>query len=230
LKPARTAAGYRLYQDSDLARLEQIVALKFIGFPLKKIKMLLDRDSLALSKVLRGQRRALEEKRRLLDSAIAALAEVESALAGGQEPHASVMKRIIEVIEMQNNSDWMLKYFTDDAKSYVAARKTEWTPEQQAHAEQEWSDLFRDIQASLDEDPASPKAQAFVDRWNRLIAEFVGGQPEVAQGIKAMWSDRPNWPAEFHEKTAPFADERVWDFFRKAVAARNSQGGGQGRI
>jgi DNA-binding transcriptional MerR regulator len=39
LKPSgRTAAGYRLYADRDFVRLEQIVALKFIGFPLSQIR------------------------------------------------------------------------------------------------------------------------------------------------------------------------------------------------
>ena len=39
LKPQRTQAGYRVYSEEDLKALEQIVALKFIGLPLKKIKV-----------------------------------------------------------------------------------------------------------------------------------------------------------------------------------------------
>jgi hypothetical protein len=36
LKPsAYTGSGYRLYRESDLARLQQIVTLKFIGFSLQ---------------------------------------------------------------------------------------------------------------------------------------------------------------------------------------------------
>ena len=39
LKPSgRTAAGYRLYGERDFARLQQIITLKFIGFPLNQIK------------------------------------------------------------------------------------------------------------------------------------------------------------------------------------------------
>jgi DNA-binding transcriptional MerR regulator len=38
LKPQRSAAGYRTYTARDLERLEQIIALKFIGLPLKKIR------------------------------------------------------------------------------------------------------------------------------------------------------------------------------------------------
>src|SRR5258707_3129991 len=42
LKPSRhTRAGYRLYSESDIARLEQIVALKFIGLFFKQIKEVL---------------------------------------------------------------------------------------------------------------------------------------------------------------------------------------------
>ena len=37
LRPRRTPSRYRLYSDSDLERLEQIAALKFLGVSLKQI-------------------------------------------------------------------------------------------------------------------------------------------------------------------------------------------------
>jgi DNA-binding transcriptional MerR regulator len=44
LKPSgRTASGYRLYGAGDVARLQQIVTLKFIGLSLKQIKEVLGR-------------------------------------------------------------------------------------------------------------------------------------------------------------------------------------------
>src|SRR4029079_6078924 len=61
LRPRRTRSGYRLYTLPDLQRLEQIVALKFLGLPLKQIKTVLDRDARSLPAVLQAQRRALEE-------------------------------------------------------------------------------------------------------------------------------------------------------------------------
>src|SRR4029079_6608614 len=77
LKPKRTSAGYRLYSAPYLERVEQIVALKFLGLSLKQIKTVLDRDSRSLVEVLRTQRRALEEKRRRLHQATAAIAGAE---------------------------------------------------------------------------------------------------------------------------------------------------------
>jgi DNA-binding transcriptional MerR regulator len=63
LKPERSPSGYRLYSLADLERLVQITALKFLGFPLHEIKVLLGTGPLSLSESLRFQRRALTEKR-----------------------------------------------------------------------------------------------------------------------------------------------------------------------
>jgi len=50
LKPSGyTDAGYRLYRQEDLIRLQQIVTLKFIGFSLPQIKNLLNSNSFDLS-------------------------------------------------------------------------------------------------------------------------------------------------------------------------------------
>ena len=43
MKPGRTDAGYRVYLERDLETLEQIVALRFLGFPLKQIGVVLNR-------------------------------------------------------------------------------------------------------------------------------------------------------------------------------------------
>ena len=88
LKPARTEAGYRIYSPADLPRLEQIVALRFLGIPLKQIRTLLERDALPLRSTFRQQREVLEDKRRLLDRAIQALIEAvtKHGAASGREP------------------------------------------------------------------------------------------------------------------------------------------------
>ena len=219
LKPERSSAGYRIYNDRHLETLEQIVALKFIGVPLKNIRTLLERDPTELPRALRSQRGVLEEKQRLLNVAIKAIREAELALQEGA-PYLSVLKTIIQVIEMQNDSDWMMKYFTDAAKISVQKRKAEWTPESQALTEREWSDLFRDIQLALDEDPSGPSAQRLLKRWNKLAKELIGADPQVPQGVKALFADQSNWPPDFAQKMKPFTDQRVWHFIRNTAAAR----------
>ena len=154
LRPKRTDAGYRLYGIGDLERLEQIVALKFLGLPLKRIKNLLERDTRELCEVLPSQRRALEEKRRRLDQAIGAIRDAERIIRPGQQTDAAALKTIIEVIEMQNNADFMNKYYSEEAQAKMAERRAEWNPELQEQATAAWTALFRDVDILLA--PATP--------------------------------------------------------------------------
>ncbi len=220
LQPRRTEAGYRLYQARDLERLEQIVALKFLALPLKRIKALLDRDALDLAGALRRQRQVLEQKRRLLNSALAAIREGESAIGAGRRPESAILRRIIEVIEMQSKPDWTAKYYTGEAGAKVEERKELWSPELQAECSRQWSELFRDIEAALDEDPAGEKAQSFLDRWQKLVEGFTGGDFAITQGLKNLYADRANWPVEAKQQMAPYSNKAVWSFIDKARAAR----------
>ena len=84
-----------------------------------------------------------------------------------------------------------------------------------------WMVLFQDIAASLDEDPASDHAQSLAARWQALIDEFTGSNTLIEQGVGRVWADQANWPAQMKEQAAPFSDRRVWEFIRKAQAARS---------
>ena len=75
---------------AGLTRLEQIVALKFIGVPLKKIRLLTAGTPAELANALRAQRQTLEEKRHLLDQAIRAIGGVEAVLRAGEAPDAAL--------------------------------------------------------------------------------------------------------------------------------------------
>jgi MerR family transcriptional regulator, thiopeptide resistance regulator len=217
LRPGRTGSGYRLYGRRELERLEQIVALKFIGIPLKRIKAMLDRDDGALADALRMQRTVLEEKRRLLDHAIQAIRAAEQSFADGRRPDPVILKNIIEVIEMQNDTNWSDKYYSQEARAKIQERQKEWTPELQAQTTKAWLELFRDVEAALEMDPASEHAQALGARWKQLVGGFTGGDPEIGKGLNKMYADRPNWPADMKEKMAPFSNPKVWDYMGRVL-------------
>lgn len=225
LKPKRTRAGYRLYGAPDLERLEQIVALKFLGLPLKQIKKVLDRDSRSLAEVLRAQRLALEEKRRRLDRAIGAIADAEASIRPGQPAESAMLKRIIEVIEMSDQAEEMKKYYTDEAWAELSRRReamSDTVRDVAMEGTRKWLALYNDVTASLDADPAGPVAQALLARWTALVEEFTGGHQGIQAGLGRAWQDRANWSDAMKKNSEPFGDPRVWEFIRKAGAARKS--------
>ncbi len=209
LKPRRSEAGYRIYVDRDIERLEQIVALKFIGLPLKQIKAVLDRETLQLPAALRLQRAELEEKRRLLDRAIEAITNAETALQSGEA--ATALRRIIEVIEMQTSTEFMKNYYREEAWARFQERHSKWPSEA-------WRDLFRDVAASLNEDPASAKAQSLAVRWRELRVSDAGGDPRIHAGLIKAWRDRTYWPEAVQNHFSAFNLHEISAFIARAFA------------
>jgi MerR family transcriptional regulator, thiopeptide resistance regulator len=219
LKPSRyTGAGYRLYSERDLARLEQIVALKFIGFSLKEIKDILKRDSFDMSEALRRQREAIEEKRRRLDQAIQAIQRAEYVIGTTREAGWETFIKIIEVINMQHDMDWSKKYYSEEGQSEIARRAATIPREVIEQAQRDWATLIREVEAAVaaGEDPAGEKAGSLAARWSELLKGFTGGNAEIQKGLNRMYADKANWPAAM---TRPFSDE-VQAFIVEAMKHR----------
>lgn len=219
LRPCRTESGYRVYGTRDLQRLEQIVALRFLGIPLRQIQTLLDQDPRELGEILAAQRRALEEKRSQVDKAIHAIRDVERLLSAGREAQAAAWTKIIEVIGMQDNPELFKKYYSDEAWAKVGERRAKWDPSMQEGVTKAWTDLFRDVEASLDKDPASPEAQALASRWQELVEAFTGADPGVTEGVKNVWADQQNWPSNMRQAASPFMNKAVWEYIAKVRQA-----------
>src|SRR5690348_15687227 len=79
---ARTAAGYRLYDDDDVLRLQQVLLFRELGLPLPEIAAVLDDPEYRRDDVLRRHREVLVAKRTRLDAMVAAL---DAAIAQQQK-------------------------------------------------------------------------------------------------------------------------------------------------
>ena len=180
LCPQRTASGYRVYADADLQRLAQVTALKLVGVPLKGIAPLLKGRSSPLEEVLRSQREVLVLKRQSLDRAIEAIDEAARRREAGGSTDVDVLRALIEVIEMQNN-DSALKVFFDEE---VFVR---WRSDHPGWPGPEWHAVLGEVERSLDADPASPAAQALLERWNAQVEADIGKDPAVRRAFTKAW-------------------------------------------
>ncbi len=209
LRPARTNAGYRVYCERDLEKLEQIVALRFLGLPLKEIGAVLQRPALKWRDTLRMQRLALEERQQLLARAIRVIRAAEEALESGKPADPATLKNIIEVIDMQDGISAMKKYYSEEA----------WEQHRRYYEEgpsAEWRQLYSDAQAVMDQDPGSAAAQELVRRWYELARRAHFGDPQVQTDSPAAWMDRANWPDAMKQRAAELKMEEVLAFIRRA--------------
>jgi len=200
LKPQRGSSGFRLYRLEDLERLEQIAALKFLGIPLQQIRLLLKHGPLTLAGSLHMQREALAEKRKLIDRAMIAIAAAEKVIQSGQTTDASILRKIIEVIDMQPQEKSMRKYYTDQAwldKERIARERPAEEFKKNVLALRK---LFCEIEADIDLDPASERAQDLTKQWLQLAEYAHGGNEAVRAGNIQAWNDYQNWPPDEQDK------------------------------
>ena len=161
LKPSlRLANGYRVYSESDLLKLQQIIALKFFGFELSQIKILLSEESDAL-KHFNNQAKVLEQKASALLEGAKTLRGVIDSVADNESVPWKKIIQLIEVYRMteQLEHGWVKEIFThEELKQYVEFEKemkANKTPQQKAAFEQQWQQLLDELNSNLQHDPAS---------------------------------------------------------------------------
>jgi MerR family transcriptional regulator, thiopeptide resistance regulator len=216
LKPRRAASQYRIYVSEDVAVLEQIVALKFIGISLRDIKRLLRTAPGEFRTILAAQRTVLEEKRRRLDLAIDAIRLAQEA--DRQQPGA--LNQIIEVIKMQEKRDEFKKQYEALLQGKIA-RLQALSPDVRERLRGQFSELCKEIQGTLDQDPAGPRAQELAGRWLELLGELspTGAVDPQLLKYQAAYMSEGEWPAGAPRPEPPFG-KPVWEFMARAIALR----------
>ncbi len=208
--------GFRTYGESEFTRLQQISTLKFVGFSLKQIKEILDKNELDLAATLRFQRKLVEKQRDKLNLSLEAMISLaEKNVKDGGENDWESFNKIIEVINMKQNMDWTKKYYSETAPGKIEELKKIWSPELQDRVSNDWRQLYSEIKTAIAESvkPSDEKAQNFVRRWNALINEFTNGDAEIRDGLNKMYSDEKNWQTNWNEDF----DDKVRTFISEAA-------------
>ncbi len=220
LKPSlRRSNGYRLYSEADLLKLQQIIALKFFGFELSRIKLLMQ-EEINIFDHFRAQQSFLEQQVKSLQVASQTL----EAILCESSPNTSVpWKTIIKLIkDYQMTKElkyaWVAKALNPtELKEYASFEQgleTRFTAEEAEASRQEWLDLVKEIEANLDKDPTSnfgvdmgkrcmdwvnavfPKENAAL-RATLWEKGFKGGFTEVPSEVVA-WLDKAT--SEYHKR------------------------------
>jgi len=224
LKPSRRSeSGYRLYQEADLTRLQQILALKFLGFSLTEIKAFLGASPVELHDALEQQRDMLQERRRQIDGVLEAVDRAQLAIQSDGKRWDSVVD-VIRAIQMSQNEDWQSKYFTDEqrrvmedlskgaytpeAKAAMDARPV-WTEEDQKRVDAQYAALYDGVRQAVasGEDPGGDRGQQLAGQAIGLIEAFTQGNPAIAAGLQKFWESHEQLPREQRPVQVPLTEE-----------------------
>lgn len=184
LRPTRvTEAGYRLYDDTALVRLHQILLLRELEFPLKDIKAILDAPGYDAGDALKRQIHLLELRKTHLEGLIAHARQIEKT----------------GVIPMD-----FTPFDTTELDRYAAEAKAKWgktdayreyeqktagqTKDAQKATGDGLMDIFREIGAVRHLDPAAAEAQALVAKLQSYItANYYTCTKQILRGLGQMY-------------------------------------------
>jgi DNA-binding transcriptional MerR regulator len=181
-------SGHRLYTAADVARLQQIVSLKQLGFALEQIRDYLARADYDPRQVVRMHlervRGQAAELKRLEDR----LAALSDALDKAEIVSADEFLSTIEEMTM------IEKYYTPEQLESLRKRVEEAGEAGQEmirQGPQQWAELQADVRAAMDAgvEPTDPKAQELARRWFALVSEFTGGDPGLFLSLKRMYQN-----------------------------------------
>jgi DNA-binding transcriptional MerR regulator len=178
----RLSNGYRVYSEADLARLQQILALKSFGFELSKIKEVLSGQSDML-KLLQMQKDFLQQKTQQFKEAIDILAAVidDSKIAGSVGAESTL--KLIGVYKMTKELEQssFAKVFTkEQLKKFAEMPKP--PEEEEVQYGKDWENLIAEVAKHLDTDPYSETGQAYAKQWMNLVDHYWSDQ-ELKQVI-----------------------------------------------
>jgi DNA-binding transcriptional MerR regulator len=230
-----TASGFRLYSDEDFARLQRILALKFLGFSLQEIKLCLCFGPHTLRTSLAEQKAMMQERRDQLDTVIHALTETEALLQANPHDWQAIV-HVTQVIRMQQSNDWRKKYFTEEQlqqmenlsrqsyteeqRQHLAERGKNWTEQDQQRVGQQWSETIAELQhlVATHQDPLGPAARSLAQRWYDLVYQFTQGDAGISKGLNNYYSQLAEIPPENRPIPLPFNQEEG-EFLKTAMQA-----------
>lgn len=186
LKPTiRTRAGYRLYGEAELLRLQQILFYKELDFELKAIGQLLDSPDFDLIEALKGQKRLLLSRRKRIDQLVATL---EKTMFHFKNKTMMSPEELYEGLPKEQAATWRRE------------AKERW-PEQVAHGERELMKMgkaaFEALQRGFKQNierlatmslqaPESPDVQAEIANHYQYILRFWGQASDAAEAYRGL--------------------------------------------
>lgn len=214
LKPAEvSAAGYRLYSQQDLERLQQVLFFRELGLSLHEIQAILDSPGFDRKQALLDHRKLLQERQRRLERLIRSVDQTLEAMKRGTTMDEKAMFDGFDPSQYEEEARqrWgHSKEFQQSVERTKRYTKGDWEGIQQ-----EIGQISQGIAALMERSPEDPEVQGWVGKWHQVINDrFYACSSEVFRGLADLYVQDERFTAVF-EKTRPGMAE----FMRQAMHA-----------
>lgn len=185
LKPTQvTEAGYRLYDNQALARLQTILLFRELEFSLKEIREILDTPGFDPMAALEGQIRLLELRREHLDGVISHARQIQRTGVMNMD-FSAFDETKLEAYAKEARARWgetqAYREFQEKTKGQTRAQEQQTGEALMAH--------FRQLGALRQLPPAAPEVQTLIGELREFITRhYYTCTPQILRGLGQMYA------------------------------------------
>ncbi len=186
LHPAEyTGAGYRLYDEAALETLQQILLFRELEFPLKDIRQIIRSPSFDRKKALEQQIELLRMKKEHLENLIGLARGIQATGGKKHMDFSAFDTKKMDEYAARAKVSWGT---TPEYREYEQKSKDRTQAENRELGEQ-LMQIFAEIGAVKNEDPASEQAQALIRKLRDFItAHYYTCSDQVLRGLGRMYA------------------------------------------
>lgn len=180
----KSDVGYRSYSVNELLCLQKINILKYIGFTLKQIKIILQNKDFDWISSLRLQERILQKNIIQIQNGITLINHSIANHSTHKEPDWQAIAKILEVLQMKQDSkyqDWVKRNFTDADLVFFGEMAKAQNNEENTEL---WKKIFAEAKSLMHLPPSDPQVQKLA----RTVMDSANSQYQGNEGLKGkMW-------------------------------------------
>lgn len=214
---AVTSAGYRLYSDKDLERLQQILFFKEMEFTLHEIKNILDRPDFNREEVLKKHMELLLTKKKRLEKIILTVEETIASIEGGYQMEEKDMFKGFDMTEIEEHQ----KKYSEEAKARYGKETVEKVEKKTAgYSAEDWSGIqtktegiYQRLIDGMAHGPGDPDVQKAVADWRQFITDhYYECTIDIFHGLGNLYVDDPRFTKNIDKYQQGLAA-----FFKEAI-------------
>ncbi len=198
--------GHRLYTESDIVRLQQIMSLKQLGFALEEIKEIMENRNFNPVEIIKVQLDDVKKRIRLQELLCSRLEKIYELLNSQQEVTPEQFINLIEVINM--NKD---KYFTQEQQEKMFEQ---FGLEERKQYVSKWAEITAKIRVEYEKGtpPENLDVTQLAKQWNEFVNKLTFADPEISKAAERYYRENP----EIGEKFG--IDQQLSDYIKKAMS------------
>ena len=206
---AHTEAGYRLYDEAALERLQQILLFRELEFPLKEIRRILESPDFDRRKALEQQIELLSLKREHIDDLIR-LAQGIRLTGGISMDFEAFDKKKLEDYAARARAQWG---GTEAYREFEQKHRGR-SPVKEQDLAAGLLEIFTEFGAVKERDPASEEARGLVQKLQGYITEhYYTCTDQILAGLGKMYGSGGEFTENIDKAggpgTAAFASEAI---------------------